>query len=231
MKGLFITGTDTGVGKTHAAALLLQFLRAKGLDVVPMKPVQTGYPASDDLTTLLAAGDIVTDAEERTWMNPYAFPLPASPHLAAAHAGRSISLRGIEAAFHKLADRHDGIVVEGAGGLRVPLTSASDMLDLIQRLRLPAVVAARTGLGTLNHTSLTCAALKSAGVPLAGILLSRREKGPPDLIERDNRATLKRLWKVPVEFLPYATVPKPGTSSLRNFQALEIIWRHARKLH
>ena len=230
MNGLFITGTDTGVGKTHLTAALLTFLRTRGVDAVPMKPVQTGSRGADDLTTLLAACSMAVSDQERAWMNPYSFPLPASPHLAAAQAGRSISLARIESAYRHLADRHDFVLVEGAGGVGVPLTRTQDTIDLIKRLQVPVLVIARAGLGTLNHTSLACAALAAAHIPLAGILLNLMSKRTPGLIERDNREYLKRAWICPVEFFPAAPFPKAGNKWRLPLPALERIWRRVQRI-
>lgn len=200
IRGVFVTGTDTGVGKTRIAGGLLRRLRAAGIDAVPMKPVQTGAGRdargrllSPDLDELLAAcGLSVTDAE-RDELSPYRFEPACSPHLAARLAGRPIALATITAAAARLSARHGSVVVEGAGGILAPLGPARTVLDLAAALALPTVVVGRAGLGTLNHVLLTLAALRGRGVPVAGVVLNEVE--PADeasrFVREDNARTLE----------------------------------------
>ena len=203
-RGVFITGTDTGVGKTLVAAGLLSALRANRIDAVPMKPVQTGCvgrgcgrQASDLMACLKAARLDVSPGELRQ-MCPYCFPIACSPHLAAQRAGVRIRLSVIQRAFKFLAQRHEFVVVEGAGGVLVPLGRSGTMLTIMATLDLPVVLVVRAGLGTLNHTLLTLKELRRAGLRLAGLVLNQTEQGPWGLIEQDNCRTLIRLGKVPV---------------------------------
>jgi len=198
MKGFFITGTDTGIGKTVLAGWLLAHMRGQGIDVVPMKPVQTGCEirrgriVAPDLEFCLRAAKLDPNEEERSLMCPYRYKPACSPHLAAGIEGRPIRIPRIMQAFQRLAERHDAVIVEGAGGILVPLNRRSTLLDLIQKIRLPVLIATRPGLGTLNHTFLTINELRRAGCAMAGIVIV--ESGPParDAIERDNRKTLAR---------------------------------------
>jgi dethiobiotin synthetase len=169
--GVFVTGTDTGVGKTLVACALARALRARGLDVGVMKPAETGVgPAGPlDARALRAAAGV---ADELALVCPVQLALPAAPSVAAAHEGRPMELAAISRAFATLAARHDAMVVEGAGGLLVPLAEGVTMADLAARLGLPVLVVARAALGTINHTQLTLEALRHRGLPLAGVVVS-----------------------------------------------------------
>ena len=187
--GLFVTGTDTGVGKTVVACALLAALRARGRDVAAMKPVETGVgPAGpeDALALRRAAGS----AEALDEVCPQRFALPAAPSVAAAAEGRRVSLDAILASYRGLRARHECVVVEGAGGLLVPLEPGVDMADLAARMRLPLIVVARGALGTINHTLLTLEAAERRGLRLAGVVVS----SPAPLSDADeaNLAALRR---------------------------------------
>jgi dethiobiotin synthetase len=205
MKGLFITGTDTGVGKTFVAAAVLKAWRAHGVDAVPIKPVQTGCTrkrggswVAEDLEFCLAAGGLNPLPSERRLMVSYAFRPACSPHLAAAEAGARISIPRIVAACRRLARAHDAVVVEGAGGVLAPLGQRRTMLDLMRALGLPVILVARPGLGTLNHTFLSLRVLRGAGLDVAGVVLNQVAPGRRGLIETDNRRTIERMGRVSV---------------------------------
>jgi dethiobiotin synthetase len=170
-RGVFVTGTDTGVGKTLVACAILRGLRARGMDVGAMKPVETGVgrPGPLDALALREASGADDDLAD---VCPERFALPAAPSVAAAREGRVIDLTRIEACFDAITSRHECVVVEGAGGLLVPLTQAADMADLAARLGLPVVLVARGALGTINHTRLSLEALATRGIALAGVVLS-----------------------------------------------------------
>jgi len=170
-RGCFVTGTDTGVGKTVFACALLRALRARGLDAGGMKPVETGVGASgpQDALALRAAAD---DADPLDDVCPQRFALPAAPTVAAAAEGRRVDLEAIDAAFARLMARHALLVVEGAGGLLVPVADGLSMADLAARLALPLVIVARAALGTINHTRLTLEAARSRDLPIAGVVVS-----------------------------------------------------------
>jgi dethiobiotin synthetase len=208
--GFFITGTDTGVGKTFVAAGVLAGLRRLGVDAVPMKPVQTGcirragILCAPDLEFCLAAADLVPSASERALMAPYLFQPACSPHLAAARAGVRISLPRIVRAARTLATRHACLVAEGAGGVLVPLDGRLTQLDLMRKLGLPVVLVARPGLGTINHTLLSLRALREAGLTVRGVVFNPTAPGRPGIIESDNAVTVARLGGVTVlASLPY----------------------------
>ncbi len=202
--GIFVTGTDTAVGKTVVSAAVLSVLRAGGLDAVPMKPVQTGCTGAaaclvaPDLEFCLARSGVEPRPGERADMAPYRFRPACSPHLAAERAGVTIRVARIRAAFNRLARAHDWVVVEGAGGVLVPLGRRGAMADLISALGLPVLLVARPALGTLNHTMLSLAELRRRGLSVAAVVLCATGSGRPGLIERDNVRTIERMGAVRV---------------------------------
>jgi dethiobiotin synthetase len=202
VKGLFVTATGTGVGKTVVAASILAALRARGERAVPFKPVVTGTdePADpdwppDDALLAAAAG---VPAEDVTAAR---FGPPVSPHLAAELAGAPLDPALLRGAFDACATEADAVVVEGVGGLLVPLTRGYLVRDLAVDLGLPLVVAASPGLGTINHTLLTLAAAHGVGLRVAGVVLTPWPE-EPSVMEQDNRATIARLGEVEVALLP-----------------------------
>ena len=200
--GLFVTGTDTGVGKTWVAAGLLAALRRRGIDAVPMKPVQTGCAGrgaalrAPDLESSLAAAGLVPAPGERALMAPYLFRPACSPHLAAERAGVRIDLARIARAARALAAARDFVCVEGAGGVLVPLDGKLTMVDVMRQLGLPVLLVARAGLGTINHTLLSLRVLRESGLNVAGVVFNQTEQGPWGLIEDDNVETVARLGRV-----------------------------------
>ncbi len=179
--GIFISGTDTGVGKTTVACALLRGLRARGLDVGAMKPIETGVGDAGPLDALaLLAAARSEDPIELACPEQYA--LPAAPSVAAAREGRDVDVPRLCTAFAALAVRHRLVIVEGAGGLLVPITKSFDMADLALALGLPVLVVARASLGTINHTRLTLAALGARGLRLAGVVISH---GPHEISNAD----------------------------------------------
>jgi len=191
VRGLFVTGTDTGVGKTEVAAALVAWWRARGLDVGAMKPAQSGVedglPTDADRLREAAGG---TDPAELVC--PYSLPAPLAPAVAARLAGVEISLAHVLACATELGRRHAALVVEGAGGLLVPLTDRETYADLAVALGMPVLVVARAGLGTVNHTALTCEALRARGLAVAGVVLNRASPAT-DPSEPHNEAEIERL--------------------------------------
>ena len=177
-RGLFVTGPDTGVGKTVAAVALLRALVASGRRAVGMKPVSAGIDAGGgvnaDVAALCAAGNVDAPLAER---NPYAFPPPIAPHVAAARAGVDIDLERIAQAYARLAECADVVVVEGAGGPLVPIGARHDMLDIARRLRAPVVLVVGVRLGCLNHALAAELAIRARGLELAGWIANRIDPG------------------------------------------------------
>ncbi len=196
MRGLFVTGTDTGVGKTEVAAALVAGWRARGLDVGAMKPAQSGVEDGEvtDADRLRAAAGGGDPAE---LVCPYSLRAPLAPAVAARLEGVEISLDRVLDAARELARRHAALVVEGAGGLLVPFTSRLTYADLAKALGMPVLVVARAGLGTVNHTALTVEALRARGLAPAGVVLNRA--GPAvDPSEPHNPGEIERLTGVRV---------------------------------
>ena len=174
----FITGTDTAVGKTLLSALLVAALNRKY-----WKPIQTGSCEGTDRETVMKLAGVAVD---NTFPESYIFSPPVSPHLAAEQNGTEIDMRGIQRPVSM-----DALIIEGAGGVFVPINREALMLDLIRQLGTPAIVAARTSLGTINHTLLTVAAIRNAKVPLRGVVMIGTENA-------DNRRAIERYGNVPV---------------------------------
>lgn len=204
--GLFITGTDTGVGKTVVAAGLVRLFRNRGIRCVAVKPVETGCRLKDgmlhpeDGTVLVDAseGDISLDE-----CVPLRFSLPASPARAAAMEGARLHVDDLVEHVRTLAESVDLIAVEGAGGLMVPIEQGLMMIDLMERLAYPVMLVARTRLGTVNHTLLSVEALQRRGIEIAGIVLSGLETsvGPEEQFTPKDIARF--ATDVPIVVLPY----------------------------
>ncbi len=174
--GFFITGTDTGVGKTLCSAALLHALAALGVRALGMKPVAAGADYVDgawineDVTLLRAASAVAAPME---WVNPYLFREPIAPHIAAERKGVMIDVARIAAARDALATLADMVVVEGAGGFRVPLGPRQDTADLVVRLGMPVILVVGMRLGCLNHALLTAEAVAARGLTLAAWIANR----------------------------------------------------------
>jgi len=174
--GLFVTGTDTGVGKTLLAAGLLRIARRLGRVPIPFKPVETGCaPEPADARRLWRAANPPISPDD---VCPHPLPLPAAPALAAAAVGRLIDAIALADRAHALAARGDFLLVEGAGGLLVPYAPGVTTADLAARIGLPLLIVGRMALGTINHVALTLAEAQRRRLTIAGCILSRTE---PDL--------------------------------------------------
>jgi dethiobiotin synthetase len=202
LSGVFVTGTDTGVGKTYVAAALARALRDQGRRVGVFKPLVTGLddgPPYDHELLAQAAGVDAAAVAVRTY-GP-----PVSPHLAQELAGEALDFDALVAAGRAAADAAEVLVAEGVGGLLVPLTAERSVRDLCVALGLPLVVVARPALGTINHTLLTLEAARAAGLEVRGVVMTPWRDGT---MERSNAQTVERLGGVPVVALaPGAAAP------------------------
>lgn len=178
---VFVTGTDTGVGKTTVTATIARLLRQRGVDVGVMKPVETGVadprqpgPDARLLAWAVASGD------PPELLAPCRFRLPVAPALAAKKEGAKIVLAELAAAARELTRRHQIVLVEGAGGLMVPLAGGLLVADLVQQLGARLLIVTRPDLGTLNHTLLTVFAARQLEIPLAGLVLNRMPADPDE---------------------------------------------------
>lgn len=205
----FLTGTDTGVGKTLVAAALLRAAAAQGLRALGMKPVAAG--GAEDVDALVAAGNV---AAPREAVNPYLLREPLSPHLAARRDGVTIDLEIIAHRFDELRGLADFLVVEGAGGFRVPLSDAHDGADLAARLGLPVVLVVGLRLGCLNHALLTAEAIRARGLRLAGWVASQVD--PAMACVEENVAALRaRLAAPPLGVVRFQDEPDPARVALQ----------------
>lgn len=197
--GLFVTGTDTGIGKTRVALALLAALQARGLTAVGMKPVASGCARgaaglrNDDALALMARGSLVLDYAA---VNRYAFEPAIAPHIAAAQVGVRIDLEAIAADYAALAGRADAVVVEGVGGWLVPLNERESVADLAARLGLPVVLVVGMRLGCINHALLSAAAIRTRGLKFAGWVANCVDPAMAEL--EANIATLRGWMGVPL---------------------------------
>ena len=201
MKEYFVTGTDTGVGKTTVACAILAAGRARGLQVDAIKPVETGCP-TDEEGRMVAADAIALAGAAGHETRPRALEMyraPLAPSVAAELEGRIVDVELIESGIQLLRSRKlDFLLVEGAGGLLVPLTDTLDMAGLAAHLRLPLLIVARDSLGTINHTLLTLEAAARRGLAVAGIVLSAAAPGTSRTDAERNALEISRRGKARV---------------------------------
>jgi dethiobiotin synthetase len=194
--GCFLTGTDTGVGKTHVAALLVKARRRRGIDCVGMKPICCG--ARRDAELLHAASDGAIPLND---VNPVWLRTPAAPYTAAMIENRSVNVALIKSTFANLRRVHDSIIVEGVGGWLVPITREYFVSDLAAEIGLPIVVVVANKLGALNHTLLTVEAIRARGLTCAGIVLNHAEPSLGEnvrIVTTTNRSVLESLVDLPI---------------------------------
>ena len=211
LPAFFVTGTDTGVGKSLVSATLLHALRQRGRRAVGMKPVASGCALTvdglrnDDALQLIAASQPQPAYAD---VNPFALPAPLAPELAAADVGVTITLPPIQAAFERLRAQADSVVVEGVGGWAAPLSATLDQVDLVRALDLPVVLVVGLRLGCLNHARLSVRAIAADGVRLVGWVGSAID---PDMQRvEDNLALLRQRLTAPCwGWLPYAPGADP----------------------
>ena len=211
--GFFVTGTDTGVGKTLVACSLLRAFAARGVKAVGMKPVASGAVpgagglVNDDVEQLIAASSISVPREHA---NPYCFAPAIAPHVAARQAGVTISLDRIERSFRALTLLAEVVVVEGVGGFRVPLGADTDTTQLAARLALPVVLVVGMRLGCLNHALLTTESIRARGLKLAGWVANHIDPAMAAL--EDNVRTLEEGISAPLlARIAFSRCPNPAT--------------------
>jgi dethiobiotin synthetase len=218
MRGIFITGTGTEVGKTVVAAVVARTCAAQGERVAVFKPAVSGLDevpagAADHELLRLAAGSDQTDDE----IAPYRFGPPVSPHLGADLAGDEIDPASLVSQARRAAEGADVLVCEGVGGFLVPLTLGYLVRDFARDLGLSVGIAASAGLGTINHALLTIESVRSVGLEIAAVVLTPWPDAPGD-VERSNREAVARLGGVRVEVLPHLDLRAPDT-----WPALELV--------
>ena len=200
--GVFITGTDTGVGKTVVTAALALHLQRCGVDVGVMKPIETGVPLPtsprSDASRLRVAAD---SRDELALIRPYWFHTPVAPLTASRLERKPIRLTGVIDSFRLMRKQHHLMLVEGVGGVHVPLTKSEDVLDLIQRMKLPVIVVGRVGLGGINHARLTIQSLRQRKIPVLALVLNHTVRSNGLTARQQARSTvtlLRELVEVPV---------------------------------
>lgn len=209
----FVTGTDTGIGKTIVSCALLSAYSARGNAVIGMKPVVTGRVCGEwaDVKAIVAASSI---AAPREWVNPYAFIPPISPHLAAKQAGMEIDIEIIRQAYCNLQKISDVVVVEGVGGIMAPLNDRNDVADMAYALDLPIILVVGMRLGCLNHALITEKIIQASGLKLAGWVANQID---PQMNSFDeNLHTLKERLNCPL----LGVLPFERNVSTKNFSAL-----------
>lgn len=210
MSGLFVAGTDTGVGKTLVAQALILRGVAAGKRVAAMKPISAGCVQTpegwlnDDVAQLRAASNV---ALPLTLMNPYAFEWPIAPHIAAQQAGIEIDLARIESAYREIASLSDEVIVEGVGGLLVPLNAKQTTADIVLRLNLPVILVVGMRLGCLNHALLTVEAMERRGIKIEAWVANQIDPGMREF--EHNLTTLQARISAPLRcVLPPMTATK-----------------------
>lgn len=194
-QGFFITGTDTGVGKTRVSCALLHAFAARGQTVVGMKPVAAGCENGKwaDVEALIAASNV---AAPREWVNPYALLPPIAPHIAARQAGIEIDITVIRQACLELQNLAEVVIVEGVGGFLAPLSTRHNGADMAKALGLPVILVVGIRLGCLNHALLTAQAIQAAGLTLAGWVANRID--PHLLVVEENVRALEQRLDCPL---------------------------------
>ena len=199
--GLFITGTDTGVGKTVIAGAIAQWFARRGAQVAVCKPIATGCShrreglVSEDAEFLASCADSRHSLE---LICPQRYVEPLAPAVAAERADEPINWQTIDLSIQQMCVGSSVMIVEGVGGVAVPLDAQTTVLNLANWLQLPAIVVARPGLGTINHTLLTVAALRAAGVEVAGVVINRYPAESAGIVEETNSDAIERWSNVPV---------------------------------
>lgn len=218
--GLFVTGTDTGVGKTRVACALLHAYAQRGLRVTGMKPiaagaeVKNGVLINDDVEQLIAASNV---AAPRALINPYCFEPPIAPHIAADIAKKSININYLCECYRSLAALAEVVVVEGAGGFCVPLNDRETSADFAQQLALPVVLVVGMRLGCLNHALLTAQAIRARGLALAGWVANHVDRDMPYADENVMalQARLSRIGAPLLARIAFSAAPdQPQTAAI-----------------
>ena len=216
MKPLFVTATDTDIGKTYVCAGLAHALKKMDINVGIMKPFACGDKqkigfSSNDLT-ILANAAMVDDAEDI--INPFFFPIPASPYTAAKNLGVKIDVKHVMECFRKLDEIHDIVLVEGIGGIMTPILKDYAIIDLIKDLMANTIIVTSSKIGTVNHTVLTCNMCKNMNIPIKGLIINNFDSTgyPIPELERD----LSALTDLPV----LCSLPHMKKFNLSNYSAL-----------
>jgi dethiobiotin synthetase len=205
-----ITGTDTAVGKTYLSTVLLALMRRRGLNVAAMKPVETGVKADDPASDAMRLRDAAGSTDPIELVRPVLLSEPLAPWVARLRSGGSVDLNALDTAFATLQEGRDAILVEGAGGLLVPITRDMAYDGLFVQWGLDLIVVAGNRLGAINHTLLTVRAAHDAGLRVRGVVLNALGPEPGGIAERTNLEALSELLE-PVPVLPFPWIRKDRT--------------------
>ena len=220
-KAIFITGTDTSVGKTLVTGLLARYLLEKGQSVITQKWVQTGssgFPLDiEEHLNLMGKTkeDVLAHLE---YINPYSFTFPSSPHLAARKEGACISPERIIKSFETLEEEFDFVLIEGVGGVNVPLNNKVLIADIAEELKLPVLLVAENRLGAINHTLLTIEALKKRRLDMIGIVFNRTSTSQNEEVLEDNKSIIAEITKEKI--LGELSFTENAKDLYRNFESL-----------
>jgi len=213
MRAIFVTGTDTGVGKTYVCGLLLKYLKNKGIKAVTQKWIQTGCKSVNESDL----GKCDFDSNLRL---PYIFKMPASPHLAANLEKRRISKKIIINSFKALQKKYDFVIVEGAGGALVPVNGKECIIDITAQLNLPVLLVAQNKLGAINHTLLTIEALRKRKIKILGVVFNNARDQDKKILA-DNPKIVAKLGKVKI----LAILPRGGSLAKHRTSFMGILLR------
>jgi dethiobiotin synthetase len=225
-KGVFVTATDTSVGKTTLAAGLIGFLKSQGKDVGVMKPVTSGAIECDSGKLISQDAEMLVkfsgSKDPWDWVNPYRLVTAVTPSVAARIEGVTINFGKLRAVYGQIAAQHDFVVVEGAGGVMSPVFEELVIVDMIKALDLPAVIVSRSGLGTINHTLMTAECLRTRDVPVLGFFLNRFPRNP-NLAESTNAEVIASVGKL----AHLGSIPEMGEF----FSQQDLVETFARSVH
>ncbi len=213
-KGIFVTGTDTGVGKTLVAAGIACLLHGSGLKVGVMKPVATGGSRKSDMLVsddAIMMKEAAHSRDEYSLINPICLPSMMAPVVASKVDRLQVDWKTIWSAFKTLSKKHNHLVVEGIGGLLVPITDDLYVADMARKMKLPLIIVSRPTLGTINHTLLTIEVARSRGLKIKGVIFNNTKIGGGTLLEETNKIEIEKLSGVPViASIPYIRSPTSG---------------------
>ncbi|AIF42929.1 MULTISPECIES: dethiobiotin synthase [Virgibacillus] len=206
-KGLFVTGTDTGIGKTFVGGGIAGALRKQGINVGVFKPMLSGEKRDEPMSDTAILKKISGDNNSYEQITPFQFNEPLAPYIAAKREGKTISLEAIMDSWNAIKETHEFFIVEGAGGLGVPFGKNYLAADVAKAIGFPLLIIARVDLGTVNHTWLTVQIAKSMGLEIAGIVLNGLEEGNQGIAEETNPDLIEEMTGIPV----LAVLPKLTT--------------------
>jgi dethiobiotin synthetase len=229
-KGVFITGTDTGVGKTLIAGAIAKILSQKGKKIGVFKPIATGCKRTKKALLSEDAQFLARCASSKSGLdliNPVTFKTPASPFACEKAENKKVDFKKIADAYKQICQNSDFVIVEGIGGVKVPITDRFNVLDLARAFKLPVVIVARSKLGTINHTLLTIDAIRSAGLLLAGVIINGYDETTKDFAGKSNARVIAKLGEVKI----LAVVPFDNKTNMKKFIIGQKVLKNLKKVN